>query len=612
MRRARVAREEIYGHAANLPAESAAANGGMRLRGLLFVFGHLGRRQRLLYGVGLVLAAVGGAANYFSVGAVRDIVDVFAAGADAQVPHLVRAFVVWLAASLVTGAAMAAGPWLGQTLERWVALRVQERLLSIAATTPYEVTESEAYRNRLDEARWAAGSALSVGAEWFESALVTVARIAALGGAVYRMAGVYAIGLVALALAARVASDRLLESSQGALFHRQTPTRRRREYLSRTFMSVEFQQEMRAFRAADHQLTAWRLLTDRFLREKWRIRRSELIGDGLVAALEQVALLGVAVLAGGAALRGEASLGQVVAAFYAVYEFSGITPTLSRTFRDTAEWLRGLGCLVALQAQASTGPEPGRIPAQTGHLVALTDVGYRYPGGSAPALSGVNLAVSAGRRMLLVGPNGAGKSTLIKVMLGLLTPAEGQVRAAAEAFEGTRPWVAVALQDFVRYPLTLRENVGVADPKTIGDAAAIERALRVAGGEALLRLPRGLDAMLSPEFGGVGLSEGQWQRVALARTAVSDAPLVLFDEPTHSLDPDAEAALVAQLDRALGKRSAVIASHRLSFTKIVDEVCVVADGRIVEQGAPRDLLAAGGLFARYYDSQRSWYRGEGV
>lgn len=583
------------------------------LRGLLLLLSFLRWRERVLCGFVLALAPVGGLASYFSIRAVRDVVNTLAGG-TAPLPGQASnsAVLVWIIASLISGITLSAGPLLSQLLERWVAFRVQERVLQIAAHMPYEVTESAAYRDRLEQARWAVGNALGPGAEWLDTSLMIAARLAALSGAVYGLAGMAGIGLITLALAARVVSDRVIASAQASLFFSQTRSRRRRDYLHRTLISAEFQQEIRAFAAGDYHVASLRRLMDQVLREKARIRRREWLGEGLVSVVEQISLLGVALVTGTAFLRGQSTIGQLVATFYAIYEFSSITPVISQMIRNTAEWLRGLGCLASLDELARRGSVPQRNAVSFSdppHLVVLRDVTYRYTRMARPALERVNLTIDRGRRILLVGENGAGKSTLAKLILGLLSPTEGEVHGDLSG-EDQPPAVAVALQDFVRYQLTLRENVGVGYLPKAQNAAEVARALRVAGGTALLDLPRGVETVLSPELGGVGLSEGQWQHVALARAAISNAPLALFDEPTHSLDPEAEAALVKELDRVLGDRAAIIASHRLAFAEIVHEVCVMAEGRIVERGAPSELLVAGGLFARLYDSQRRWYSGE--
>jgi len=200
-----------------------------------------------------------------------------------------------------------------------------------------------------------------------------------------------------------------------------------------------------------------------------------------------------------------------------------------------------------------------------------------------------------------VGPNGAGKSTLAALLLGLHAPDRGRVRVGGAP---PAPGLASAVfQDFVRYRLTVRDNVGFGDLRRLRDDAALGGALERAGSD----LGGTLDVWLAPEFGGRDLSGGEWLRVAIARGTLPPAGLVVLDEPTAALDPLAEVDLVRRL-LALGRgRTAVVVSHRLGVARLADRVLVLDGGRLVEEGSHAELLARGGLYARLWQAQASWY-----
>jgi ATP-binding cassette, subfamily B, bacterial len=241
--------------------------------------------------------------------------------------------------------------------------------------------------------------------------------------------------------------------------------------------------------------------------------------------------------------------------------------------------------------------------------VRLRDVRFTYRGRGTPTLDGVSLEVPAGESLAIVGENGAGKSTLIKLLCGLYEPDAGSVTLDGDAApRDARGRIAAIFQDFIRYPLPLRENVGFGRLTLIGDEAALAAALRDAGGGGLPgRLPAGWDTVLSREFeGGAELSGGQWQRVALARalTAVrGGAGLLILDEPTAALDVRAETELFDRFLSLTRGVTTILVSHRLSSVRRADRIVVLHGGRVVEDGTHDALMRAGGLYARMYSLQ---------
>jgi ATP-binding cassette, subfamily B, bacterial len=259
-------------------------------------------------------------------------------------------------------------------------------------------------------------------------------------------------------------------------------------------------------------------------------------------------------------------------------------------------------------------------PAPAGALrtgIELRDVWFRYHDGQPWILRGLNLTVPAGATVAVVGLNGAGKSTLVKLLCRFYDPQRGSVR-----WNGTdlrdldlaqlRRRLSAVFQDEVRYPFTAAENVGVGDVTALDDRPRLTDAARRAGvHDALEGLPHGYETMLSRIFylddtpgPGVVLSGGQWQRVGLARAFLRPDPdLVILDEPSAGLDPDAEHALDETLRAHRAGRTCVLISHRLSTVRTADLIAVVADGRVSEFGDHESLLAAGGDYARLFTLQ---------
>jgi ATP-binding cassette, subfamily B, bacterial len=251
------------------------------------------------------------------------------------------------------------------------------------------------------------------------------------------------------------------------------------------------------------------------------------------------------------------------------------------------------------------------------HGIELRDVWFRYHDDQPWILRGLTLTIPAGATVAVVGLNGAGKSTIVKLLCRFYDPLRGSIR-----WDGTdiravdigqlRRRMSAVFQDEVRYPFTAAENVAVGDIDALDDRPRLADAARLAGvHDALAALPRGYDTMLSRLFfldeetaHGVVLSGGQWQRLGIARAFLRPDPdLVILDEPSAGLDPDAEHALDETLRRHRTGRTCVLISHRLSTVRTADLIAVVADGRVAEFGDHETLVAAGGEYARLFTLQ---------
>ncbi len=258
----------------------------------------------------------------------------------------------------------------------------------------------------------------------------------------------------------------------------------------------------------------------------------------------------------------------------------------------------------------------GAVAPERFERLTVENVTFTYPDADRPALSDVSLEIGAGEVVALVGENGSGKTTLAKLVAGLYSPEQGHVhwdgRDVGELDpEDVRRRVAVIFQDFARYLLPARENVGLGRHERVEDLDAIVHAAERAGAHGFLSgLPEGYETMLGREFaGGWDLSIGQWQRVALARAFFRDAPFVILDEPTAALDARAEADLFARLRELLEDRSVLLISHRFSSVRTANRIYVLDQGRVVEHGTHQELMALHGLYAELFTLQARQYLG---
>lgn len=249
--------------------------------------------------------------------------------------------------------------------------------------------------------------------------------------------------------------------------------------------------------------------------------------------------------------------------------------------------------------------------------VELHDVSFRYPGAGQNAVETVTLSIHPGEAVAIVGENGAGKSSLVRLISGLYQPDSGSVSIGGvdpqQAAAGTRfHRLSAVFQHYQRYRMTLLDNVRIAEPETAGGADEHElasEALRQAGFYAQQGSTSGidLDTMLSREFGGVDLSGGEWQRVAIARGLYRPHDTIILDEPTAAIDPLEEDRVYRAFLASARGRTAIIVTHRLGLARSADRILVMERGRIVQDGSHAELMEEEGLYARMFNAQAAWY-----
>ncbi|MGH2870778.1 MAG: ABC transporter ATP-binding protein [Solirubrobacteraceae bacterium] len=396
----------------------------------------------------------------------------------------------------------------------------------------------------------------------------------------------------------------------------QTETDRRRFYLQMVLTNKDTAKEVRAYdtgaflRGRYDQLYETRIQA---LRRVVRRRTRQGLGGGALTGVltgavlgaivwflsdGRLTLAGAGVAAGGVILLGS-QLQAIAAAAGSLYESS----LFVRDFTSFVDGPRGGS------PTAGTGSPPERF-----ELITAQDIRFTYPSRTEPSLEDVSIELRAGQVVALVGENGSGKTTLAKVLAGLYRPDAGVVSwdgldVAAMAPAAMRAKVAVLFQDFIRYQLSATENIGFGEPGRLKDDEAIAAAARSAGAhEFLAELPNGYATTLGPEFiGGVDLSGGQWQRIALARAFLRRASLIILDEPTASLDPRAEAELFVQVRKLFRGRTVLLISHRFASVRLADHIYVLDQGRVIEHGSHDGLMDHQGTYATLFTLQASAY-----
>ncbi|GCE02698.1 ABC transporter ATP-binding protein [Dictyobacter aurantiacus] len=247
--------------------------------------------------------------------------------------------------------------------------------------------------------------------------------------------------------------------------------------------------------------------------------------------------------------------------------------------------------------------------------ILFEHVSFTYPSMGHPVLHDLNLRIQPGEHIALVGENGAGKSTLAKLLLGLYQPDSGRILVDGidlhdMQLNSWRAKVGAVFQDFMRYPLSVQDNIGLGLLDKKDDPAAIQQADEMSrASEFIEHLPQSYQTLLGKEFeGGHDLSYGQWQKLAIARAYLREAHLLLLDEPASALDARTEYEVYRQFRDVARGKTIVLISHRLGSARLADRILFLHQGSITEEGTHDELLASNGSYAQLYTMQAEWYQ----
>jgi len=500
---------------------------------------------------------------------------------------------------------------------RRVELEAERRLLAQASKVDIGHFDDSDWHDRLARAKrevsWRPGD-LTWSILGLSGNIVTIALMATLLASLHYL-------LVILALAAAVLSlllERRMTARMYEFFYKETPEERERQYMGDLLAQPRTTKEIRAYVLADYLLGRHRDLSEGLFKQREQMFRASrhismlsglVTGTALALAYAFVAVQGVS---------GGIDPGGVVLVIGAFTSVAGTLGQVSSTFvavdQHTA-FLDDYFSFLAIEPLVPTPINPHPAPKTFSDGIEFDNVTFSYPGGTEPALEGLSLRIRGGELIALVGENGAGKSTLVKLLLRFYDADQGAVRVGGVDLkdldpEALRSRIGVLFQDYASYELTVRENVVMGRPDVKIDDERVIEALHDARSEWLLKkMPNGLDSKVGRLFeGGHDLSGGEWQRLALARLMYRDADIWILDEPTSSLDPEAEAAIFAELKENLKGRIGIVISHRFSTVRIADRIAVIAGGLVTELGSHEELLAAQGRYAQLFELQAAGYR----
>jgi ATP-binding cassette subfamily B protein len=399
---------------------------------------------------------------------------------------------------------------------------------------------------------------------------------------------------------------------------RQTPVRRQMDYLRQVGGSKEAAKELKLFNLSEY-------LTDRFTRlsqgiyeENVALNRRRLFWGGLLSILGQAGYYTAYAYSIWRTIQGRYSVGDLTLITAAIMQaMSNIQQAFSTAsgVADQALFLTDLLAFFAMEPAVKSKPNGLRVPRPIAQGFEFQEVSFVYPGTSRRVLDRFSFALRPGERVALIGENGQGKTTVVKLITRLYDPTEGRILLDGVDLReydlaDLHAEMGVIFQDFMRYEMTARENIAVGrvemDHKPEEIEYAAEKSL---ASSVVAKLPGGYDQMLGRRFeGGVDLSGGEWQKLALARAYLRNAQLLILDEPTASLDARSEFEVFERFAELTFGKMALLISHRFSTVRMADRIVVLEAGRLVEEGSHDQLVRLGGRYAAMFEMQASSYR----
>jgi len=490
------------------------------------------------------------------------------------------------------------------------------RLMEHAATLDLEDFEDSELQDGLDRARRQTMGRLPLVGQFLGQAqdAVTIASFAA-GLAVYAP---WLIGLLLLALVPAFLGEAHFNAQSYSLDFGRTPQRRELDYVRQTGASVETAKEVKIFGLHGFLVERYRTLADEFYEANRKLAARRAGWGGLFTAIGTAGYYVAYAFIAWRTLRGDFSIGDLTFLAGSFRRLRNLLEGLLIGFSQVAGqalYLDDLFSFFEIEPEIVSPADARPFPMPVRDGFTFEDVGFRYPGAERWAVRHMSFTLRAGEVLALVGENGAGKTTLVKLLARLYDPDEGRILLDGDDLRSydlgdLRANIGVIFQDFVRYHMTAAENIAVGRIEARADrpriVAAAERSLAA---ELIRKLPESYDQVLGKRFRkGVDLSGGEWQKVAIARAYMRDAPVLILDEPTASLDARSEFGVFQRFKELSEGKTAVLISHRFSNVRMADRILVLAEGQVEAMGTHPELLEQRGRYAELFELQAAGYR----
>ena len=501
---------------------------------------------------------------------------------------------------------------LADEFTREVSLRVMEH----AARLDLETFEDPLFQDKLERARLQATDRIGMLNSMGRLLLQSITLVSLSIGVIVYSPWLFAVLVICVAPA--FAGESHFAFRGYTLAHSLTPVRRELDYLRIVGSGKESAKEVKVFGLGAYLQNRYGVLTDGIIRKNRVLTRQRLWWGSALAIIGSIGYYASFAYLVWRALLGEISVGTLTFLAGAIAgssaQLQGVFSLFS-SISDQALFLTDLVDFLAVKPRIQSKPNAIAAPRPMRQGFEFRDVSFQYPGAERLVLDRLNFRIERGEHIALVGENGQGKTTLVKLLARLYDPTSGVILLDGVDLreydvEDLQREIGIIFQDFVRYDMAARMNIGVGRIEEVDQDEALWTAAKKSRADRTLeRLAGGLDQMLGRRFeGGVDLSGGEWQKFALARAYLRNAQVLILDEPTASLDAVAESEVFARFAELAHNSTAILISHRFSTVRKASRIVVLEGGGIREQGTHDQLVMIRGRYARLFELQAANYR----
>ncbi|MEJ7559568.1 MAG: ABC transporter ATP-binding protein [Pedobacter sp.] len=490
------------------------------------------------------------------------------------------------------------------------------RIMAHAAKLDLEQFEDSVFYDKLERARQQ-----TIG----RSALLTqvMTQIQDLVSMLFLLAGVIAFNpwlilLLVLAILPSFLGESHFNGQNYALTRSQTPERRELDYVRFLGASDETAKEVKIFGLSDFIITRFKIISDKFYNDNSKLAVSRSIWGLMFSIVGTIGYYGAYGLIIHQTITGIITIGTLTFLAGSFRQLSTLMEAMLNRFTVVSQgaiYLNDFLEFFEIKPKISISEKPLPFPHPIKQGFVFENVGFKYHNSEFWANRHLNFTLHPGEKLALVGENGAGKTTLVKLLARLYDPTEGRILLDGHdlklyAIEDLRFNLGIIFQDYLRYQMTLSQNIAVGNISQIDNDPLIKKAAKESLADSVaIKLPGHYEQWLGRRFNnGVELSGGEWQKVALARAYMKDAQLLILDEPTAALDARAEFEVFQRFAELTKGKSAVLISHRFSTARLADRILVLQNGELLELGTHQDLLAKKGKYSELFELQARGYQ----